>query len=106
VRSSAGTLATRGGRTKVECFTKATAEVVGVSESTIQNSVRRGETLGKATLTKIAGTSLDNGTELDALTRLPEPERAALIDRAAAGEDVSAKPQTKPPPTAAVPETT
>jgi hypothetical protein len=52
----------------------------------IQNSVRRGETLGKATLAKVAGTSLDKGTELDALARLPEAERTALVDRAAAGE--------------------
>ncbi|HEX7587903.1 MAG TPA: hypothetical protein VF478_06270 [Anaerolineae bacterium] len=36
---------------------------------------------GKAA--KVRGTSLDTGVELDALAKLPEPERAELIDRAA-----------------------
>ena len=55
----------------VKSATKATADAMGVSESTIQNSVRRGEALGNATLAKVEGTSLDKGTELDALARLP-----------------------------------
>src|SRR5207248_1586738 len=40
---------------------------------------------------RVARTSLDSGEELDALAKLPEEKRCALIDRAAVGENVSAK---------------
>jgi hypothetical protein len=39
---------------------------------------------------KVVGTSLDKGTELDALAKLPKEVQAPLIERAAAGETVSA----------------
>lgn len=72
-------------------FTKATAEAVGIAERTIQRDASRGERIGDDNLKKIVGTSLDKGEELDALTKLSEPRREALIKRAAAGEDVSAR---------------
>jgi hypothetical protein len=61
----------------------------------------RAEKLGDD-IHKIAGTSLDKGVEMDALIKLPEPERAALIDRASKGENVSARPP-QPPKTTPTP---
>jgi ParB family transcriptional regulator, chromosome partitioning protein len=86
----------KGERTKVERFTKATADAMGVSESTIQNSVRRGEALGKATLAKVAGTSLDKGAELDALAKLPKAQQDSLVARAAAGGPPSRRCNQRP----------
>ena len=37
------------------------------------------------------GTSLDKGVELDALAKMPASERASVINRAVAGERVSAR---------------
>ena len=51
----------------------------------------RAEAIGDD-LERVTGTSLDKGVELDALAKLPEPERKDLIDRAEAGEQVSARP--------------
>jgi hypothetical protein len=45
---------------------------------------------GAATLEAIATTSLDKPGELDALAALPEPDRAPQVEKAAAGENVSA----------------
>ena len=50
----------------------------------------RAEALGED-LDEIAGTSLDKGVELDALKELPQEERKELIQRAKAGEQVSAR---------------
>lgn len=50
----------------------------------------RAEALGDD-LHAVAGTSLDKGVELDALKTLPAPERKQLIERARAGEKVSAR---------------
>lgn len=47
---------------------------------------------------RIAGTSLDKGVEMDALIKLPPDTRAELIERAAAGEKVSARPTPAPKP--------
>jgi hypothetical protein len=41
-------------------------------------------------LNKIKGTSLDKGNELDALAALPKEKREELVERAAAGENVTA----------------
>jgi len=46
-------------------------------------------------LDKAAGTSRDKGVELDALTKLPESERKRVIDRAKAGERISARKEPK-----------
>lgn len=60
----------------------------------VQLKIRRAEELG-SDLTKIAGTSLDKGVEMDALIKMKEPERKKIIERAAKGEQVSARPQPK-----------
>lgn len=80
-----------GGREPAERFTESTADATGQSERTVQQDARRGEALGDALLAKVEGTSLDKGEELDALAKLSPEKREALIDRAAAGEKVSAK---------------
>lgn len=75
---------------KAERFTKATADATGASERAIQREAQRGEALPAEVLTKVAGTALDTGEQLDALAKLA-PERAAeLVDRAAAGDKVNA----------------
>ena len=61
----------------------------------MRRDVTRGEALGEDVLAKVARTSLDKGEELDALAKLPEEKRDALIERAAAGEKVSAKVELK-----------
>lgn len=75
-------------------FTAATAVATGLGERTIQREAARGEALGDD-LAKIVGTVLDTGAELDALARLPAERRAAVIERAVAGEKVSAKTEIK-----------
>jgi ParB family transcriptional regulator, chromosome partitioning protein len=75
------------------------AKRTGESKDKIHRSKKRGGILG-GLIDRVVGTSLDKGVELDALTKLPEPEREALVNRAAAGEAVSArtadhKPKTK-----------
>jgi len=73
-------------------FAAATAAATGQSKATTNRALARAEALGDTALTKITGTSLDTGVEMDALAKLPEPARAELIERAVAGENVSAKP--------------
>jgi ParB family chromosome partitioning protein len=84
------------GSAKADRFSAATAAATGRSESGIQLDAHRGEVLGGETLAKIAGTSLDKGVELDALARLPADDRQVLVDRAAAGEVVTAQAATRP----------
>jgi hypothetical protein len=78
-----------------DAFTTVAARVLDRSERQVQRIVERAS-LGADDLTRIAGTSLDSGTEIDQLLKLPPEERARLIDRAAAGESVSAAPTTTP----------
>lgn len=66
------------------------AAKTGVHASTVRRDAARGEALGED-LAAIAGTALDKGVELDALAKMPEPERKQIIQRAVAGEDVSAR---------------
>jgi ParB family transcriptional regulator, chromosome partitioning protein len=84
------------GSAKADRFSAATAAATGRSERAIQLDAHRGEVLGGETLAKVAGTSLDRGTELDALAKLPADERQVLVDRAAAGEVVTAQALSKP----------
>lgn len=70
-------------------YAEQTAKKVGQSTRSVQLDLTRGDRL-KDHISKIAGTSLDKGTELDALPKVPEPHRERLIERAAAGETVSA----------------
>jgi hypothetical protein len=71
-------------------FSSETAAVSGESKSQINRHLSRAEALGEDLL-KVAGTSLDKGVELDALKSLPAEQRAPLIERAQAGEQVSAR---------------
>lgn len=71
-------------------FAASTASAAGMTKQAINQHLARADALGDD-LERIAGTSLDKGVELDALKAMPEPERKELIDRAAAGEKVSAR---------------
>lgn len=80
-----------------EKFAAETAEASGRSKQSINQQLARAEALGDDALQKVTGTSLDKGVELDALAKLDAPERDDLIERAAAGEDVSARQQLPSP---------
>jgi hypothetical protein len=71
------------------------AEKTGEDKDKILRSQKRGA-LGKL-IDKIKGTSLDKGVELDALVKLPEAERIELVERAASGEEVSARTEDRKP---------
>jgi ParB/RepB/Spo0J family partition protein len=77
-----------------DAFTIETAHATGRSERSVQRDAHRGAALGDDVL-RVARTSLDKGDELDALAKMPAQARAALIERAAAGEKVSAKIEAK-----------
>ena len=77
------------GHAQPKGFAAETAAVSGMTKQAINRHIARAEALGDD-LERVVGTSLDKGTELDALAALPVPERSALVDRAAAGEKVSA----------------
>ncbi|MEP6587171.1 MAG: ParB N-terminal domain-containing protein [Polaromonas sp.] len=78
------------GHAQEQGFAAETAAITGESKSQINRHVARADALGDD-LPRVTGTSLDKGVELDALAKLPELERSALIDRAEAGEKVSAR---------------
>ncbi|RVN04071.1 ParB/RepB/Spo0J family partition protein [Sinorhizobium meliloti] len=81
---------------EVERFTLNTAKATGKSERAVQMAASIGKKLGKSAL-DLVGTSLDSITELDALAGIKDDAvRNDLIDRAIAGEDVSAKSVKKP----------
>jgi ParB/RepB/Spo0J family partition protein len=83
-----------------------TAKVVAKETGRSAASVGRSGTRVKKVkrIADVVGTSLDKGVEIDALARLSPSEQAALIDKALAGEQVSARgkkqPPSAPPPTA------
>lgn len=76
-------------------FAADTAAVTGQTKQSINQHVSRAEALGDDLL-EVAGTSLDKGVELDALKAMPEPERKELIQKAKAGEKVSARKPADP----------
>lgn len=78
-----------------KAFAAETAAVTGESKSQINRHLARAEALGDD-LDKVTGTSLDKGVELDALKAMPPEKRAPLIERAQAGECVSARDTSKP----------
>lgn len=82
-----------------KAFAAETAAVTGESKSQINRHLARAEALGDD-LDKVTGTSLDKGVELDALKAMPPEQRAPLIERAQAGEKVSARaaPAQQPAP--------
>lgn len=71
-------------------FVSETADRAGRSRRAVEIDAARGSALGDD-LDAVKGTSLDKGVELDALAKLAEPERKELIQRAKAGEQVSAR---------------
>jgi hypothetical protein len=71
-------------------YAKAAAKKVGKTSRTVARDVSRGEKIDPQALADLAGTCLDNGTELDALTKLPAAEQCRLAETAKRGEKVSA----------------
>ncbi|MFA4974930.1 MAG: ParB N-terminal domain-containing protein [bacterium] len=71
-------------------FVESTAEATGKHASTVSRAAARGEALG-SDIDAVVGTSLDKGVELDALAKMAPEERAPIIERAKAGEKVSAR---------------
>ncbi|WP_367354229.1 ParB/RepB/Spo0J family partition protein [Agrobacterium pusense] len=84
------------GRPKTGDFAREVAAVTGTSKTQIAQKISRARELGQD-IHRIVGTSLDKGVEMDALIKMPEPDRSALIERAAAGEKVSARPKQDKP---------
>jgi len=81
----------RKGPQHKEGFAAATAAATGQSKATTNRALANANALGIDTLNKLANTSLDSGVELDALAKLPPEQRTGLVERAAAGERVSAR---------------
>lgn len=79
-----------GARPQTQGFASSTAEITGESKATINRHIARADALGDD-VERITGTSLDSGVEMDALAKLPAPERTEIIERAVAGEQVSAR---------------
>jgi hypothetical protein len=75
---------------KPERFTKAHAKRTGRSEAAVQQDVAEATALGNDVMKKIVGTSLDKPSEITALAAMDEQERQEIVDRAVAGEKVSA----------------
>ena len=75
---------------KKDAYTKDAAKKTGKSSRTIKREVARGENIDPQALADLAGTCLDNGTELDALAKLPAAEQRSLAEAAKRGEKVSA----------------
>jgi len=87
----------RGGKSRKLCdtkerFTKDTAKKTGQSERKVQLDAARAKL---DVLADIVGTSLDKGAEIDALAKLLPAHQRNLVDRAKAGEKVSAKVEAK-----------
>lgn len=78
----------QNGDSIAERFTADTAEKTGRSERSVQRDAARAKITG---LADIVGTSLDIPDELDALAKLPEQVQHDLIEKAKAGEKVTAR---------------
>lgn len=77
-------------------FAAEVSEVTGSSKRDVNMKIARARELGPD-ITRIVGTSLDKGVEMDALIKLAPDARADLIERAATGEKVSARPAQERP---------
>jgi ParB-like chromosome segregation protein Spo0J len=80
----------------LKSYTENAAEKTGKSRDTVERAVKRGNDIPN--VAELAGTSLDQGIELDALVKLREiaPERQAkLIEKAKDGENVRAKAEVR-----------
>jgi ParB family chromosome partitioning protein len=73
----------------LKAFVANTATKTGKGRSTVARDVTRANKVG--VLDEIIGTSLDKGSEIDALAKLPEDEQRKLAGRAKAGEAVTAR---------------
>jgi ParB-like chromosome segregation protein Spo0J len=71
-------------------FIDAQAKRTGRHRATIAREISEAEKLGDAVMKKIVGTSLDKQSEITALAATDEQERQKIVDRAVAGEKVSA----------------
>jgi ParB-like chromosome segregation protein Spo0J len=69
------------------------AAKIGKSRDTVERAVSRGNEIPD--VASLAGTSLDKGAELDALAKLPPKRQSEVIEKAKAGEKVSAKAELK-----------
>ena len=69
-------------------FTEDTAKKTGETKRNVQRKTARSKKV--AVLAEIVGTSLDKGSEIDALAKLPEAEQHSLAEAAKRGEPVSA----------------
>lgn len=78
------------GRGRPISFASDTMDKTGESDRRTREHLARAEALGPD-LHAVIGTSLDKGVELDALKDMDADERHALIERARAGEVVSAR---------------
>lgn len=85
------------GHAQEKSFAAATADASGMTKQAINRHLARAEALGDD-LDKVTGTSLDKGVELDALKAMTPEQRAPLIERAQAGEKVSARPAPEQQP--------
>lgn len=85
-----GATCTENGRGRPREFASETAEKIGSAKSTVTRAISRAEALGDD-IQRVTGTSLDSGVELDALAKVDPEQRAELIERAEAGEKVSAR---------------
>lgn len=65
-------------------FTEATSKVVGMSERAVQLAAERGKNIAPDVLESITGTSLDKGSYLDELKKLPHEEQRAKVARSLA----------------------
>ena len=79
------------GHAQPKAFAAETADASGMTKRSINQHLARAEALG-GDLEAITGTSLDIGVELDALSKLPEPERKGLIERASRTGSTTQKP--------------
>jgi ParB family chromosome partitioning protein len=71
-------------------FIDAHAKQTGRHRATIAREISEAAKIGDDVLKKIVGTSLDRQSEITALAAMDEQERQEIVDRAVAGEKVSA----------------
>jgi ParB family chromosome partitioning protein len=75
---------------KLSSFATDTAAKTGQNKRTVERGVARAKSIPN--ISELAGTSLDQGGELDALAKLAADQQAVLVAKAKAGKKVSAKP--------------
>jgi hypothetical protein len=71
-------------------FIDAHAKQTGRHRATIAREISEAAKIGDDVMKKIVGTSLDQQSEITALAAMDEQERQKIVDRAVAGEKVSA----------------